>query len=178
MNHSAYLQVTQLPVSLLSLMPRAITRTAGGKEVVVKLISAVALANALSTFRRDGAQRCYSRFICDAQTPLIFLGAAAGLALTLSTTQPKLDGAHAQAAAAGTYRKLSLFGEVFERVHANYVEKPDNGKLISSAINGMLSGIDPHSGSTCLATRLTDPRQCDILQTRPCQPGPRCNLVD
>src|SRR5262249_43453696 len=61
--------------------------------------------------------------------------------------QPRilLDGARAQAAAADTYRQLSLFGDVFERVRADYVEKPDDSKLIESAINGMLAGLDPHS---------------------------------
>ena len=34
---------------------------------------------------------------------------------------------------------------MFERVRADYVEKPDDGKLIESAINGMLTGLDPHS---------------------------------
>ena len=81
------------------------------------------------------------------KTSLILLGAAAGMALTLITTQPRIvfDGARAQAAAADTYRQLSLFGDVFERVRADYVEKPDDGKLIESAINGMLAGLDPHS---------------------------------
>ena len=51
----------------------------------------------------------------------------------------------AQAAAADTYRQLSLFGDVFERVRADYVEKPDDGKLVEFAINGMLAGLDPHS---------------------------------
>ena len=44
-----------------------------------------------------------------------------------------------------TYRQLNLFGDVFERVRADYVEKPDDSKLIESAINGMLAGLDPHS---------------------------------
>jgi carboxyl-terminal processing protease len=82
------------------------------------------------------------------KTSLILLGAAAGVAVTLVTTQPRLllEGARAQAAAAAdTYRQLSLFGDVFERVRADYVEKPDDGKLIESAINGMLAGLDPHS---------------------------------
>jgi carboxyl-terminal processing protease len=81
------------------------------------------------------------------KTSLILLGAAAGIAVTLIATQPRivLDGARAQAAAADTYRQLSLFGDVFERVRADYVEKPDDGKLIESAINGMLTGLDPHS---------------------------------
>ncbi|MGH6703060.1 MAG: S41 family peptidase [Bradyrhizobium sp.] len=55
------------------------------------------------------------------------------------------DGARAQAAAADTYRQLNLFGDVFERVRADYVEKPDDGKLVENAINGMLAGLDPHS---------------------------------
>ena len=81
------------------------------------------------------------------KTSLILLGAAAGVAVTLITTQPRIvfDAARAQAAAADTYRQLSLFGDVFERVRADYVEKPDDGKLIESAINGMLAGLDPHS---------------------------------
>jgi carboxyl-terminal processing protease len=79
---------------------------------------------------------------------LILLGAAAGVAVSLVATHPRvvLDGATAQAApAADTYRQLGLFRDVFERVRADYVEKPDDGKLIESAINGMLTGLDPHS---------------------------------
>jgi carboxyl-terminal processing protease len=81
------------------------------------------------------------------KTSLILLGAAAGAALTLVTTQPRIvfDGSSAKAAAADTYRQLSLFGDVFERVRADYVEKPDDAKLVESAINGMLAGLDPHS---------------------------------
>src|SRR3954471_19825253 len=81
------------------------------------------------------------------KTSLILLGAAAGVAVTLIATQPRIlfDGARAQAAAADTYRQLSLFGDVFERVRADYVEKPEESKLIESAINGMLAGLDPHS---------------------------------
>ena len=43
------------------------------------------------------------------------------------------------------YRQLDLFGEVLERVRADYVESPDDSKLIEAAINGMLNGLDPHS---------------------------------
>src|SRR4030081_2589543 len=81
------------------------------------------------------------------KTPLILLGAAAGVAVPRIAPQPRIvfEGARAQAAAADTYRQLSLFGDVFERVRADYVEKPDDSKLIESAINGMLAGLDPHS---------------------------------
>ena len=43
------------------------------------------------------------------------------------------------------YRQLDLFGDVMERVRSDYVEKPDDSMLIESAINGMLSALDPHS---------------------------------
>src|SRR5450631_1315043 len=81
------------------------------------------------------------------KTTLILLGAAAGAAMTLLSTQPHMIfvGSPAKAAAADTYRQLNLFGDVFERVRADYVEKPDDSKLIETAINGMLAGLDPHS---------------------------------
>jgi len=81
------------------------------------------------------------------KTSLILLGAAAGAAIALFATQPRMifAGASAKAAAADTYRQLNLFGDVFERVRADYVERPNDGKLIETAINGMLAGLDPHS---------------------------------
>ena len=51
----------------------------------------------------------------------------------------------AYAAAADTYRQLNLFGDVFDKIRNDYVEKPDETKLIEAAINGMLSSLDPHS---------------------------------
>jgi len=56
--------------------------------------------------------------------------------------------AKSQSASAGNseiYRQLDLFGEVLERVRSDYVEKPEDPKLIESAINGMLTALDPHS---------------------------------
>src|SRR6476620_5358188 len=44
------------------------------------------------------------------------------------------------------YRQLDLFGEVLHRVRSDYVEKPNDATLIETAINGMLSALDPHSG--------------------------------
>jgi carboxyl-terminal processing protease len=46
---------------------------------------------------------------------------------------------------ADTFRQLDLFGEVFEQVHQNYVEQPEDAKLVKGAIDGMLSELDPHS---------------------------------
>ncbi len=82
------------------------------------------------------------------KTFLVLLGAAAGAALTLVAVQPRvlLAGISAKAAATNdTYRNLNLFGDVFERVRSDYVERPDDSKLVETAINGMLAGLDPHS---------------------------------
>ncbi len=43
------------------------------------------------------------------------------------------------------YEQLDLFGDVFERIRAQYVTEVDTGDLIRAAINGMLSSLDPHS---------------------------------
>jgi carboxyl-terminal processing protease len=51
----------------------------------------------------------------------------------------------AQAGASDTFRQLKLFGDVFERVRAEYVEEVSDQKLIEAAVNGMLTSLDPHS---------------------------------
>ncbi|MBP0580473.1 S41 family peptidase [Labrys sp. LIt4] len=77
---------------------------------------------------------------------LISTGAALGVLGTVALTQPHLllvD--RAQASLADSYKQLNLFGEVFERVRSDYVEPPEDGKLVEGAINGMLASLDPHS---------------------------------
>jgi carboxyl-terminal processing protease len=79
---------------------------------------------------------------------LFVLGALTGAGLTFLVTGPQGEHLFARArAAAGTdtYSQLNLFGEVFERVKADYVEKPDDAKLVEGAINGMVTSLDPHS---------------------------------
>ena len=51
----------------------------------------------------------------------------------------------AQTNSSETYRQLNLFGAVFERVRAQYVEDVSEEKLFEAAINGMLASLDPHS---------------------------------
>ena len=46
---------------------------------------------------------------------------------------------------ASVYQQLDLFGDIFERIRADYVEPVDEKKLIEAAINGMLTSLDPHS---------------------------------
>ncbi len=81
----------------------------------------------------------------------VISGAIAGVALTLLLREPRIAPliSHAIASpsenSAETYRELELFGKVFELVRKDYVDKPDDTKLVASAISGMLSGLDPHS---------------------------------
>lgn len=77
-----------------------------------------------------------------------FMMAALGGTLTgvLATTQiagPLL--AQESAKNAGVYEQLDLFGDIFERIRAQYVEEVDTEELIEAAINGMLTSLDPHS---------------------------------
>ena len=44
-----------------------------------------------------------------------------------------------------TYKQLTLFGDVFQRVREAYVEEVSEKDLVKSAINGMLANLDPHS---------------------------------
>ncbi len=45
-----------------------------------------------------------------------------------------------------TYKNFKIFGEVFDRIREDYVESVQDQDLIESAINGMLTSLDPHSG--------------------------------
>jgi len=75
---------------------------------------------------------------------LIFAGALLGAGTTLFAADiMRLPAANA--AGSETYRQLAIFGDIFERVRANYVEEPDDKDLVKSAINGMLTSLDPHS---------------------------------
>src|SRR3981081_1369417 len=79
---------------------------------------------------------------------LFLLGAATAACLPLLGSGPQ--GAQLVAAAKAatrpdTYSQLNLFGEVFERIRTNYVEKPDDARLIEASINGMVTSLDPHS---------------------------------
>lgn len=74
---------------------------------------------------------------------LLFAGALMG-ASAMSLVYGA-DGSAANAASSDTYKELAIFGDVFERVRAQYVTKPDDKELIQNAINGMLTSLDPHS---------------------------------
>ncbi len=43
------------------------------------------------------------------------------------------------------YEQMDMFGDIFDRIRAQYVEEVDEKELIDAAINGMLTSLDPHS---------------------------------
>jgi carboxyl-terminal processing protease len=75
------------------------------------------------------------------QVPFLLVGVAAGAALTFLATQIPIDAAAKSSAHAEEYRVLELFDDAFEQVRQNYVEKPDDKKLIENAINGMMAAL-------------------------------------
>ncbi|GGA18115.1 S41 family peptidase [Neptunicoccus cionae] len=70
-------------------------------------------------------------------------GTLAGIVLTAQLTGPLI--AQEAARTKSTYEQLDLFGDIFERIRSAYVEEVDEQELIRSAINGMLTSLDPHS---------------------------------
>jgi carboxyl-terminal processing protease len=76
----------------------------------------------------------------------IAVGPAAGLIGRQFGSDFGITAAFAQdGSRADTYRLLTLFGDVFERVRAEYVDPVTDKDLVENAINGMLTGLDPHS---------------------------------
>ncbi|GLT12853.1 peptidase S41 [Sulfitobacter porphyrae] len=70
-------------------------------------------------------------------------GTAAGVIATTQIAAPLL--AQEAAKTENVYEQLDLFGDIFERIRAQYVEEVDSSDLIEAAINGMLTSLDPHS---------------------------------
>lgn len=70
-------------------------------------------------------------------------GILGGVLITTQVAGPLI--AQEQSRNQAVYQQLDLFGDVFERIRAQYVNEVDTGELIQAAINGMLSSLDPHS---------------------------------
>ena len=70
------------------------------------------------------------------------VGGLLGIAIAPQLAGPLLASETDQAK---TYQQLELFGDIFDRIRAKYVEDVDDAKLIEAAINGMLTSLDPHS---------------------------------
>ncbi len=70
-------------------------------------------------------------------------GTLAGVIATTQIAGPLL--AQETAKTSNVYEQLDLFGDIFERIRAQYVEEVDTEELIEAAINGMLTSLDPHS---------------------------------
>ncbi|GGL73378.1 S41 family peptidase [Wenxinia marina] len=74
------------------------------------------------------------------------MAAAGGVVLGLVATTQVAGPLLAQEQSSSVYEQLDLFGDIFERIRAQYVEEVDESELIEAAINGMLTSLDPHSG--------------------------------
>ncbi len=74
---------------------------------------------------------------------LLFAGALMGASAMVAVQGA--PAAIANAAGNDTYKELAIFGDIFERVRQQYVTPPEDKKLIETAINGMLTSLDPHS---------------------------------
>ncbi len=72
-----------------------------------------------------------------------FGGTVAGIVATTQFVGPLV--AQESARSTNVYEQLDLFGDIFERIRAQYVEEVDAGDLIEAAIDGMLTSLDPHS---------------------------------
>ncbi|MCF6432494.1 MULTISPECIES: S41 family peptidase [unclassified Leisingera] len=70
-------------------------------------------------------------------------GTLAGIVATTYVAGPLL--AQEGTREANVYEQLDLFGDIFERIRAQYVEEVDEKELIEAAIGGMLTSLDPHS---------------------------------
>ncbi|CDA17604.1 c-terminal processing peptidase S41A [Acetobacter sp. CAG:267] len=75
------------------------------------------------------------------KSKLLFISLFAGLMISAANVRA----ATSKDDDVNTYELLNLFGEVMERAKLNYVEEVSDKKLIESAINGMLTSLDPHS---------------------------------
>jgi carboxyl-terminal processing protease len=76
----------------------------------------------------------------------LLIGTAFVAGATLGPRLGALDTAFAQDSShTDTYQMLKVFGDVMQRVRAEYVDPVDDKDLIENAINGMLTGLDPHS---------------------------------
>ncbi|WP_300548249.1 S41 family peptidase [Roseovarius sp.] len=70
-------------------------------------------------------------------------GILTGVVVTTQVAAPLL--AQEATESIDVYEQLDLFGDIFERIRAQYVEKVDTKDLVEAAINGMLTSLDPHS---------------------------------
>lgn len=71
------------------------------------------------------------------------IGIVTGAVATTQVAAPLL--AQESGRSSNVYEQLDLFGDIFERIRAQYVEEVETSDLIEAAINGMLTSLDPHS---------------------------------
>jgi carboxyl-terminal processing protease len=94
-------------------------------------------------WQQERGQEMNTKTLLRAST-MVAVGTGLGIAVS-PIVQHIAGNASAATSNAETYKLLNLFGDVFDRVRAEYVEKPDEKKMMEAAINGMLTSLDPHS---------------------------------
>jgi len=75
----------------------------------------------------------------------VIVGPLVSAPLYAQETTSEAEAAPVQRDPAEVYADLNLFGEVFDRIRAEYVDSPDEKELVRAAIQGMLTSLDPHS---------------------------------
>lgn len=90
---------------------------------------------------------------------MLMTGAAVGALAVVTVFHGAGLTTRADAAGSETYKQLDIFGDIFERVRSQYVNKPEEQKLIKNAINGMLQSLDPHSS-------YLDPKESDNMRVQ------------
>ncbi|MDM8564814.1 S41 family peptidase [Candidatus Halobeggiatoa sp. HSG11] len=75
--------------------------------------------------------------------PALLMGAVLGAFIAIGTT---VFANRSQPNSSIPYEDLRTFTEIFDKIKTDYVEEVEDKKLLENAIQGMLSGLDPHSG--------------------------------
>jgi carboxyl-terminal processing protease len=149
---SAALQVRSQPLRSVRLQQLVTGRGRPGARIdYVQLVPAdtqVRSASRQGIMRMDhrGRKLRNTLMLITAFLAGVTIGPASGLIARRFLGSVGISAAFAQDTdRANTYRLLTLFGDVFERVRSEYVDPVSDTDLINDAINGMLTGLDPHS---------------------------------
>lgn len=95
------------------------------------------------SIRWRGSQPTRDNILCRNSSWPRLAGRSCGIVATTQFVGPLL--AQEENRATSVYEQLDLFGDIFERIRAQYVEQVDEEDLIEAAIDGMLTSLDPHS---------------------------------
>ena len=128
-----------LDVEEYVMLPQSDTGAGGGETLYIEVRQGRGPVDPAAPVRRKGIGRAPMRNIWLAGIG----GAVAGVVVSTQFAAPIL--AQEAEKEKSVYQQLDLFGDIFERIRTSYVEEVEDKELIESAINGMLTHLDPHS---------------------------------